>query len=203
MSLNSTTPHDITPDNSDRESICRKDSLEDKKITTSINSFHTDIIHPYHIMLSPELFDHILDMLLPIRGTDTLGFSLELNNQMNCVKLLHCIPCTSAAKIPIWRSTIKNIHMTKLNDVKVTSITQLDEMIRKERPIKEPSLTFTISTVTRTVMHPIYGVPQLDHDQLNVIAEGLDDINAEKKLQRNIKDKDNFIRILITLHEEN
>ena len=44
--------------------------------------------------------------------------------------------------------------------------------------------TITFSTIEWQAMYPIYGVPQLHHDQLNIIAKHIDDIKHDGNTQR-------------------
>ena len=90
----------------------------------------------------------------------------------------------------------KNGFITELNGINVTSILQLTEMITKARSIKEIILTITVSTVTRSAMHPIFGVPQLHHDQLNIIVDHLKAMKSDTQLQRDTADTDDVIPII-------
>lgn len=66
-----------------------------------VHNIHTEIESPYHITLSSDTIDNNIDVLIPLRGThDTLGLHLEMDTKMNGIQLCHCIPSTTAARIP-------------------------------------------------------------------------------------------------------
>ena len=174
----------ITPDNSDDEVNSH----------TKVCNIHTNISMPFHIMLSTDPFENNICIPLNLKGSHpTLGLHIEHNADFNRLQLLNCIPGTTAAKIPRWRSTLKNGFITKYNNTNISSLHHLKELINKSRTNGETSITLTFSTIERQAMHPIYGVPQLHHDQLNIIAQHLQEIKEDINLQRAIKDNDNPI----------
>ena len=73
------------------------------------------------------------------------------------------------------------------------SIEDLVDLISTSRNFKEKSVNITFSTVERQAMHPIYGVPQLYHDQLNIIARYLQDIKQDIQLQCNTNGSDRIL----------
>jgi len=134
-------------------------------------------------MLSPYPFDNTIEIPLTTRSINiTLGILVKLGTQMNRIKLINCITGAPTVKIPRWCSAIKNGLITKLNGINVTSIPQLKEMITKVGLIKETIVTIIVSTVIRSAMHPIFGVPQLHHDQLNIISDHLKSIKSDIQL---------------------
>ena len=54
----------------------------------------------------------------------------------------------------------------------------------------------TFSIIERHDMHPIYGVPQLQHDQLNIIARHIDQIKQEINTERFVNESDEVIPIM-------
>ena len=70
---------------------------------------HIGIEPPYHITLSSDPIDNNIDVPIPLRGThDTLGLHIEMDTKMNRIQLRNCISSTPAAKIPRWRSTLRD-----------------------------------------------------------------------------------------------
>ena len=49
-------------------------------------------------------------------------------------------------------------------------------MINKSRHNGETSAMIQFSTMTRTSMNPYFGVPQIHHDRLNIIAKRVQEI---------------------------
>ena len=45
-------------------------------------------------------------------------------------------------------------------------------------------------------MHPVYGVPQLHHDQINIVAKYLQDINEDINTQRFMSENDEVVPIV-------
>ena len=95
---------------------------------------------------------------------------------MNRVQLIDCTIGTPAARIPKWHSTLRNGFITRYNKRVVTTVKELCTLVEESRMKGDKDASITFSTINREAMHPIYGVPQLDHDQLNIIARHLDDI---------------------------
>ena len=172
----------ISPDTSDDESI---DNISRKSTVPCISSMYTDITAPFHLTLSDDPIDNTFNIKVNIKGNHkTLGLEIELDATMNRIKLLTCTPGTPAAKIPRWRSTLKNGYITKYNDTHIKSIAHLSELIENSRLNGDTSTTITFSTIERTAMHPQFGVPQIHHDQLNIIAAHLQEIKEDVNTQR-------------------
>ena len=174
-------PPTITPENSDNEDDVAK-----------VCSMHTDISLPYHLTFSNDPFDNTITIPIAIKGTNPcLGLHLRENNEFGRLQLLDCTPSTPAARIPRWRSTLRNGFVTKYNDTVVSSVDQLKTLITISRDKGDKMAYITFSTIERQAMHPIYGVPQLQHDQLNIIAQHLQDIKEQTNMQRFINENDN------------
>ena len=173
----------VTPDNSDVE----------EPVPRKIMALHTDISPPYHITLSTDPIDNTLEIPIKIKGQHpTLGLHLKHHDQMNRIQLLDCILSTPAARIPKWRSTLRHGFITKYNQINIDSIDHLQQLILTSRNNNEKLANITFSTVEKQSMHPVHGVPQLDHEQLNIIANHLDELRATINDERCTKDLDNI-----------
>lgn len=74
-----------------------------------IKSLHTHISPPYHAKLSPYLYDNKIHIPIPLHGNHkTLYLALEIDKDMSRIRLNHCIPDTTAAKVPKWRLILKH-----------------------------------------------------------------------------------------------
>ena len=152
---------------------------------------HTDISLPYHLTFSNDPFDNTICIPIQVKGNDPcLGLHLKHNDDFNRLQLIECTPGTPAAKIPKWRSTLRNGFVTKYNDTNISSINDLKTLIAASRKNGNKTISVTFSTVERQSMHPVYGVPQLQHDQLNIMAQHLQNIKEEINTQRFINGDD-------------
>ena len=103
--------HTITPENSD-----------DENINPKICNIHTDISEPYHLTFSNDPFSNTIAIPLNIKGNNPhLGLLLKHHDDFGRLQLIDCTPGTPAAKIPRWRSTIKNGFLTKYNGTSVST----------------------------------------------------------------------------------
>ena len=94
--------------------------------TPHIVTMHTDITVPYHMKLFSDPIDNMIDISIATNGMHTtLGVLLENNKPINRVKLINCIPGTPAAKIPKWRTILRNKFMTLYNNKSVKSIADI------------------------------------------------------------------------------
>ena len=120
---------------------------------------------------------------MPLKGNhDTLGMSLMMNKNLgNRVQLVECIKSTPAARIPKWRTVLKNAFLIRVNDIKTASIDQVREQIKKATSTKEKIITCTFATIDKTAMHPQQGVPILYHDQLNVVDKHLREMKISRE----------------------
>ena len=185
--------HNITPENSDDDLSppSNESNLYPDPIQHQIHNMHTDISAPYHITLSPDPMDNIITVPISLKGTHkTLGLELKTDNDMNRIQLLQCNKGTAAAKIPKWRSTLQQSYIQKYNGVQVKSTDHLEQLILSSRTSKEHTANITFTSIKRQAMHPTYGIPQIYHDQLNIIAQHLTSIKQDIQLQRDVNDSD-------------
>ena len=181
-----TVYHNITPDHSDDEEGINK-----------ICNMHTEISLPYHIKFSNDPFDNTICIPIQIKGKDPyLGLNLQQNEDYERLQLVNCTPSTPAAKIPKWRSTLKNGFITKFNTTRISSLNDLKQAILHSKEAGDKSAILTFSTIERQAIHPVYGVPQIQHDQLNIIATHLQEIKEDIDTQRFINGNDDVVPII-------
>ena len=82
------------------------------------------------------------------------------------------------AHIPKWRSQLVNSTLLKVNDVPVSTISEVEKIINKMRQHNKNTVTITFGTIEKVPIHPSYGVPQIHFDQLNVIAHHLHELKG-------------------------
>mmetsp|Transcript_21547 Transcript_21547/g.25679 ORF Transcript_21547/g.25679 Transcript_21547/m.25679 type:complete len:144 (+) Transcript_21547:643-1074(+) len=126
---------------------------------------------PGGFCLSTNPFEHSTDITIPIKGNhSTLGLSLALHPDNDCIILRECIPSTPAGRIPRWRSTIRDSTVITVNDISSSSIDNVLSSIAAARLRNDESVSFTLVTPERVNIHPGTNVPQIHFDQLNVMA---------------------------------
>ena len=132
-------PHNITPVNSDDDSshITHRSNTYPTNIQHQIHNMYTDITAPYHITLSPDPKNTTIVVPISIKGAHkTLGLEIKRDDDMNRIQLLQCNKGTPAAKIPKWRSTLRNSYIHKYNEEHVKSINHLKQLILISRTNK-------------------------------------------------------------------
>ena len=147
--------------------------------TTSDLSLSFDL--PYHIELSSDPFDFKTSRRISTKTAHpTLGLSTTLCPIYKRIKLDSCQPSTPSARIPKWRSELRNAYILAVNNESVSTLPQLKSAIKtcKQQNLKEVEIRFATNDCIAT--HPQLGVPQLYHDQLDVIAAHLWELNQNK-----------------------
>ena len=86
-----------------------------------IRNLTTDIEPPFHICLSSNPFDDVLTIDVSTRGDHpTLGFELDDNEYIGQrLQLMNCATSTPAARIPRWRSTLRNSFPLSIGKTKI------------------------------------------------------------------------------------
>ena len=144
---------------------------------SSIRNLTTAIEQPYQLEMSADPYDNVIQIILPPKGNHvTLGLHLQQNKEFgNRIQLKSCEKSTPSARIPRWRSTLRNAFLTKINDMEIQSIAQVKEIIAKARSFKE-NIKIHFATIDKIAMHPQKGIPLIYHDQLNIIAKHIAEI---------------------------
>ena len=124
------------------------------------------------LILSPHPFGPAITVDCMVKGDHPcLGLELDTETQEGRMLLLGCTKGTPAAKITRWRSTLRGAILQKIGTDTVSNIddvTQAVEQLKQTR-IKKTTLTFV--TIEKIPIHPQQGIPQLYHDQLNILAK--------------------------------
>ena len=139
-------------------------------VTTS--EVHTLLEHHHNeIILSSDPYDDTITVTCGTSGSDPYaGLDLQDDTRENTVQLLHCKKSNPAAKIPKWRSTLRNATLVAVDDIRVQKKHEVKELIQQARDF-DKSIQLTFATVEKTPIHPQKGIPQMYSDQLNIIAE--------------------------------
>jgi dUTP pyrophosphatase len=146
----------------------------------------------YNINLNNNPYDNRTHRMLHIKPMDKdkfYGLDIQECNQRSLPKLIGCKPGTSAMRIPRWRSELRNSYITHIDNEQVNNMEDINKIFRsvQTRNLKEVKIGF--ATIEKQAMHPQLGVPQMYHDQMNIIGEHLWDIAHDPVWQQKIKEE--------------
>ena len=99
-------------------------------------------------------------------------------------------------RIPRWRSTLRHSYITSVNGVPLTSIVEFVALVDTARKLGSLTIPISFATIDRQAMHPVLGVPQIHHDQMNIVAAHLNDIAQHTQESRWAADSDTFTPIV-------
>lgn len=169
--------HTIPPDTPDSATILR---LEDLHFTFDM---------PYQLELSSSPFDNQTTRNISIWGTHpSLGFDLEDCPKFGFCKLKQCASSTPCARIPRWRSELRGAYLTSINGIPMKSVSEVEAAVTKARNHSEKELKFGFATIDKQAMHSQHGIPQLYHDQLNVVGQHLWHLKHDPQFTPDIED---------------
>eukprot|EP00555_Chaetoceros_dichaeta_P015347 CAMPEP_0198275924 /NCGR_PEP_ID=MMETSP1447-20131203/65035_1 /TAXON_ID=420782 /ORGANISM="Chaetoceros dichaeta, Strain CCMP1751" /LENGTH=347 /DNA_ID=CAMNT_0043970831 /DNA_START=737 /DNA_END=1776 /DNA_ORIENTATION=+ len=100
---------------------------------------------PEEFTLSSSPFGHSVDISLPTKGLHpTLGLSLECHDDNDHIIIMSCIASTPAARIPRWRSTLRQSILVAIDHIPVTTLTDVSTRIATLRSSGATTLTITL-----------------------------------------------------------
>ena len=146
---------------------------------------------PYSLTLDSSPYDfHTHRVIMPRKNDDDfLGMKLEMCDKRTLPKLIDCNKGMSAIKIPKWRSELRNGYVTTINNIPVKDVDSIRRLIHKARCFTPQSpIKIGFSTIDQVAIHPQYGIPQLYHDQLNIIGKHLFEIRNEPQWNKEVDD---------------
>ena len=133
-----------------------------------------ELLHPFNITLSPDPYDNILTRVISTSSDHpTRGLKLKMCPKRNLPIIVECEKGTPAAKISKWRSTLKGSYLLAINDIQVSSITDVENAFRT--PLSS-NVSLRVGHIDKIAMHPDEGIPMLYFDQLQMIAGHLYDL---------------------------
>jgi len=130
-----------------------------------------------NIVLSDNPYGPTPEVKCKLKGNDsTLGFELNNTSRTDKLTLIHCRKGTPAARIPRWRSQLRNAVLMEINGKMVKSIQDVIRTVEhlklqmewNKRKYKVVTLLF--KTVEKISVHPQRSIPQMHYNQLNVVA---------------------------------
>ena len=165
------------------------------------SDLHFAFTMPYDINLSPSPFDHHTTRTIDTWGSDPmLGFDIVMDSKLGLPQLKNINKSTPAARIKCWKSQLRGSFITSVNDKPVSTVAEIIQAFQPYVNNETSSeLTIGFATVERLAMNPQLGLPQLYHDQMNVIARHLWDISNDAEWSERVN---NAIPILETTNRD-
>jgi deoxyuridine 5'-triphosphate nucleotidohydrolase len=134
---------------------------------------------PYHMHLSTNPYDNHTSRDIFIKSTDkdpTLGMVIEMCPKRNLPRLIECKKGSSSIRIQRWKRELRNGYITTVNGQAIKTIQDIILSIHNARTSKAKSVNIGFSTMNKQAIQPQYGIPQLYHDQMNIIGKHLWDM---------------------------
>ena len=142
--------------------------------TDAFSDLHLAFDMPYNIDFSENPFEFFYNREINISGEHpSLGLILEQCENLALPRLKTCLKSTPAAKLPRWRSELKQSYMLSVNGSAVSTCAQVIAAISAARTRKETTILVTFGSFKEISHNSQLGIPQLFHDQMNVIAKHL------------------------------
>lgn len=142
------------------------------QITDNIEA--ADGIKPYNIWLCTDPFQHRVKIQIEVKGNHpTLGLLVQPCRMSNRVQLVDMAPGTPGIRLPKWRSTLRRSLLLSADNQPITQPEHLAEIISTARAKGQQYCTFEFAEATGITHHPTEGSLHLYYDQLNVIANHL------------------------------
>ncbi len=161
------------------------ETLQDANTGSSKAKENMTVELPYHIYISDDPFDTCMDITVPIKGNHpTLGMKFAQCEYRQRPRLVNMALSTSASRIPKWRSQLRNAYLVEYNHQPIQAIMDAVLQISKAREqcIIQASCKFSVDK--HYGVHPQTGVPQIYFNQLNIIAQHLEEIRTESNTTR-------------------
>ena len=141
---------------------------------------------PYDIILSPEPYDHYLNITIDTWGSHpTLGMLLDHDGHRLILKgMAHSTP---GHRVPRHKSTLLNATPIRVAnshpslDRYLTTAADLEDAIKQHRENNIKTMTITFGLINPVSLHPQTGNPQIHQDQLNAVQKVLFQIKHQRQ----------------------
>ena len=144
---------------------------------------------PYDITLSDSPLDKQTFRTVSVMGTNaTLGFDLRTCKHFGLPQVHKCLKSTQAAKLPRWRSELRNAYVTSVEGKPVATIAQFQECIELACAAGVTEVEIGFATISKASIHPQLGIPQLYHDQLSIISDHIWDLRYDPEWHAEAED---------------
>ena len=123
----------------------------------------------FHLTSNP--FGPSTTVTLTTKGTHpTLGLDIHHHSDTSRIVLRSCFPSTPAARIPRWRSTLRESYIIALDDTPVTTIEDVTRHIAAARSSSAKSIVFTMVPPEHINSTSDTNIPQIHFDQMTIMA---------------------------------
>lgn len=127
--------------------------------------------------MSADPYDHHCHRIIDLKGkSPTLGMKLKTCQHTNLVMLASCISGQLAARISQWREQLHNSYITSVHGKPTKTMNNVKIAIATARQEHNTQVKVGFSTMKKQAIHPQLSIPQLYHDQMNIIGQHLFDI---------------------------
>ena len=157
-------------------------SPEPEEQTATVNATMSEMLIPYTIHTSTDIYDNILvrDMLTT-GDHPTKGLVIQQCPHRNLPTITECKSGTAAAKLKKWRSTMRGAYILDINGIEMTCEADITSFFSTN---KDAQVRLKLGTIEKQAMHPDDGVPIMYFDQLNMIAQHLRELKYGDDLDK-------------------
>jgi dUTP pyrophosphatase len=150
---------------------------------------------PFELFFTGSPFNDTFEIEIPIKGNHpTLGILTNHCEYRQRLQVKDMALSTPGSRLKQWRTVIQNAYILKFHEFPIQSKEDLQHAISQVQKRKMLKAKFVIATDHSYGVHPLEGIMQIHFDQLNVIANHLEDIERERQEQRA---KDNQVEPVI------
>ena len=166
----------------------------DKEVVSAVNADILNDLHlsyrpPYDIQFSSCPLDNQTFRKIPLFGNDArLGFQIKMCPKFGMPKVIDCKKSTPCARLPRWRSELRDAFITSVSGKPVATIAEYEAAIAAARMKADIEVEVGFATIQKSSMHPQLGIPQLYHDQLNIIGEHLWQLKNDPEWREDVEE---------------
>ena len=143
---------------------------------------------PQNITMDSDGDGPYLEIELRVKGeNETLGLNVHTNTAGHII-LKDCTPSTPAAKIPKWRSTLRNARVKQIYGQDVKNRTDIMSAIKHAKECSEKFIKCKFATEKPVDIHPQKGIPQIHFDQLSGIAKHHYEARIGERFYQNVEE---------------
>ena len=159
--------------------------IENDDTTPVVHATISEMLQPYSIHVSSDIYDNILVRHLQCKGSHpTRGLIIKQCPHRNLPTILECKAGTDAGRMKKWRSTIRGAYILAINDEPMESEEYIQAYFEKHTE-KDHIATLKLGTIEKQAMHPDDGIPVMYFDQLNIIAQHLREMKYGANIEEN------------------
>ena len=157
-----------------------------------------------NLILSENPYDNTVTVECKVKGSDLmLGLELDETTYLNKVVLIECKKGTSSARIPRWRSQLRGATILEINGTQIQRKKDVEMMIEQSKKENMKTIHITFATSKRVNIHSQRGIPQLFHDQLNILSTYQQELRKKERIVAHHCRNDEWESIVRQMNDEN